>query len=102
MGGLRIVTYNYREIKSSLPVIHELCTDNDIVQLQETLLCSHNVHFINSLHSDFYGGLCIMWRKSLGSFVTLKQYTERIIGVEVTGSTILLLLNVYLPYDNNT
>ncbi len=58
MGGLRIVTYNYREIKSSLPVIHELCTDNDIVLLQETLLCSHNLNFINSLHSDFYPGGC--------------------------------------------
>ncbi len=48
-----------------------------------------------------YGGLCIMWRKPLGSFVTLKQYTERIIGIEVKGSTNLSLLNVYLPYDNN-
>ena len=74
-----------------------------------TLLCSHNLHFINSIHSDFYaggctsvnsservimgrpyGGLCIMWRKPLGSFVTLKQYTERIIGIEVKGSTNLL------------
>ena len=43
-----------------------------------------------------------MWRKPLGSFVTLKQYTKRIIGIEVKGSTNLLLLNVYLPYDNNT
>ena len=43
-----------------------------------------------------------MWRKALGSFVTLKQYTERINGIEVKGSTTLLLLNVYLPYDNNT
>ena len=43
MGGLRIVTYNCRGIKSSLPVIHELCADNDIVLLQETLLCSHNL-----------------------------------------------------------
>ena len=48
-----------------------------------------------------YGGLCIMWRKLLGSFVTLKQYTERIIGIEVKGFTNLLLLD-YLPYDNNT
>ena len=119
---LRIVSYNCRGIKSSLPVINELCTDNYIVLLQETLLCSHNLHFINSIHSDFYaggctsvdsservimgrpyGGLCIMWRKPLGPFVTLKQYdTQRIIGIEVKGSTNLLLLNVYLPYDNNT
>ena len=35
MGGLRIVTYNCRGITSSLPVIHELCADNDIVLLQE-------------------------------------------------------------------
>ena len=43
-----------------------------------------------------------MSKKPLGSFVTLKQYTERIIGIEVKWSTILLLLNVYLPYDNTT
>ena len=35
MGGLRIVTYDCRGIKSSLPVIHELCTDNDIVLLRK-------------------------------------------------------------------
>ena len=59
MGGLRIVTYNCRGIKSSLPVIHELCTDNDIFLLQGTVLCSHNIHLINSLHSEFYAGGCI-------------------------------------------
>ena len=31
---------------------------NDIVLLQETLLCSHNLHSINSIHSDFYAGGC--------------------------------------------
>ena len=101
--------------------LNPLCTDNNIVLLQETLLCSHNLHFIKSIHSDFYAGgctsvdsservimgrpygvLCIMWRKALGSLVTLKQYTERIMVIEVKGSTNLLLLNVYLPYDNNT
>ena len=120
MDKLRIVSYNCRGIKSSLPVIHELCTDNDIVLPQETLLWRHNLHFINSIHSDCYaggctsvdsservvmgrpyGGLWILWRKPLGPFVTLKQYTERIICIEVKGSTNLLLLNVYLPYDNN-
>ena len=59
MDKLRIVSYNCRGIKSSLPVIHEVCTDNDIVLLQETLPCSHNLHFINSIHSDFYAGGCI-------------------------------------------
>ena len=58
MCGLRIVTYNCRGIKSSLPVIRELCTDNGIVLLQETLLCSHNLHFINSIHSDCHAGGC--------------------------------------------
>ena len=119
MDKLRIVSYNCRGIKSSLPVIHELCTDNDIVILQETLLCSHNLHFINSMHSGLYasvdsgervimgrpyggGGALYYVAKPLGSFVTLKQYTEKIIGIEVKWSTNLLLLNVYLPYDNNT
>ena len=49
-----------------------------------------------------YIGLWGLWSDMSGSFVTLNQYTERIIGAEVKGSTNLLLLNVCLLYDNNT
>ena len=59
MDKLIIVSYNCRGIKSSLPVIHELCSDNDIVLMQETLLCSHNIHCINAIHSDFYAGVVL-------------------------------------------
>ena len=78
MGGLRIVTYNCRGIKSSLPVIHELCTDNGVVLLQETLLCSHNLHFINSIHSDLYVGGCTSVDALLTCLGCLRRRTRSI------------------------
>ena len=43
----------------------------------------------------FFGG------KTLGYVKTIK-YSDRIYDVELTGSDKLVILNVYLPYDNNT
>ena len=39
--------------------------------------------------------------KTLGYVKTLK-YSDRIYGIELTGSDKLLVLHVYLPYDNNS
>ena len=41
------------------------------------------------------------WIKTLG-YVKTKKYSDRIDGVELTCSDKLHILNVYLPYDNNS
>ena len=97
-----------------------MCESNDIILLQETMLCSHNVDMIHTIHPDFYaggcssvnseefiltsrphGGLAVHWRKTLG-YVKTKTYSDRIYGIELTGSDKLVIFNVYLPYDNNS
>ena len=47
------------------------------------------------------GRLAVLWRKTLGCVKT-KKYSDRIYGIEFTGPVKLVILNVYLPYDNNS
>ena len=117
---LNIVNYNCRGIKSSIPLQWKMCESNDIILHQETMLCSHNPDMIRTIHSDFYaggrssinshdfiltgrphGGLAVLWRKTLG-YIKTKKYSDRIYGIELTGSEKLLILNVYLPCENNS
>ena len=118
MDTLRIVSYNCRGIKSSIPLLGIICESNDIIILQETMLWSHNIDMIHTIHPDFYaggcssvnseefilsgrphGGLAVLWRKTLGCVKT-KNYSDRIYGIELTGSDKPVILNV--DYDNNS
>ena len=120
MDKLIIVSYNCRGIASSIHLLGKICESNDIILLQETTLCSHNLDMIGTIYPAFYaggcssvnseefiltgrphGGLTVLWRKTLGCVKT-KKYSDRIYGVELTGSDKLVILNVYLPYDNNS
>ena len=51
-----------------------------------------------------FGGLAILWRKSLGSLCTVTLTDDsRLMQIDVKiNSQIITLLNVYLPYDNGT
>ena len=117
---LKIVSYNCRGIKSSIPLLWKMCDSNDIILLQETMICSHNLDMIHTIHPDFYaggcssinsdeyilngrshGGLAVLWRKTIG-YVKTKKYSDLIYGIELTGSNKILILNVYLPQDNNS
>ena len=103
-----------------MPVLGKMCESNDIIIRQETMLCSHNRDMIHTIHPDFYaggcssgnseeliltgrphGGLVVLWRKTIGCVKT-KKYSDRIYGIELMGSDKLVILNVYLPYDNNS
>ena len=43
-----------------------------------------------------HGGLAVLWRKTFGCVKT-KKHSDRIYGIELTGSDKLVILNVYLP-----
>ena len=58
MNKLKIVKYNCRGIKSSKPVLGKICESNDIILPEETMLCSHNLDMIHTIHPDFYAGGC--------------------------------------------
>lgn len=89
--------------------------------LQETWLSKQELSNISSLHPDFYGrgvaayddsngllvgrpygGLAILWRKTLGTICKVSDVgDERLLLLELTSCNgPISLLNVYLPYDN--
>jgi exonuclease III len=54
MDKLRIATFNCRSAKSSLYEIKKLCSECDIIFLQETWLSSQEYHILESIDSNFY------------------------------------------------
>ena len=101
-----------------IPLLKEVCMQHDVLLLQETWLTPYNIDFLDNVHEDFlcysisavridrplvgrpYGGLSVLWRKSLGIKFSPKTYDDsRILGLSLDTSTRkLLILNVYLPY----
>ena len=53
--NLRITSLNCYGIKTSLYQVYELCEKSDIVFLQETLLFTHELSILSTLHTDFEG-----------------------------------------------
>ena len=101
--------------------INSLCNTHDILVLQETWLASDELHALKTLHPLFdgkgitamdsesgimmgrpFGGLGIMWRKSISvSCKTICYNDPRIMGLElITNKGKILLINVYLPYQS--
>ena len=118
IGSLKIVSFNCCGVTNKLPVIKDLCEDNDIVLLQETWLMSHNIGILDGVHQDCtaystsavdctqalvgrpHGGLSVLWKKHLSSYVNISLFDDtRILGIDLSISgKILHILNVYLPY----
>ena len=120
---LRIASYNCRNVNTSVDNIRQLCDNNDIIFLQETWLTDEELTELMCMHVDFYadgvssmtpdreilsgrpfGGLGIMWRKSLGSCITIEKYDDhRLMAVHFdNGSCTLLAVNMYMPYDDRS
>ena len=85
---LRISSFNCRSIKSSIESVRNLCLSHDVVLLQEHWLTTDELHILSNIHNDFYafgvsaidtenvitagrpyGGVAILWRKSLGNSI---------------------------------
>ena len=119
---MRISSYNCQSSKRNVGGIQLLCNHSDIIFLQEHWLFPTDLPSLNMIHTDFmsfgissmnvadgivlgrpYGGVAVMWRKSLASKVKPVLFDDdRIIGLECVFDNIrLLLLGVYLPYNCN-
>ena len=94
---------------------------NDIVVLQETWLVDSETEFLSTISEDFYsngissvntsvqalsgrpyGGLGILWRKSLGEKCNILQLRDnRMLGIEFTckDNVEICFVNMYMPYD---
>ena len=125
--GLRIVTYNCRSVKSSIGSVQQLCSNSDIVMLQEHWLLPDDVGFLSSIDADFvafgssavdtqsnlltgrpYGGTAILCRRTLAASAKLMTNTgSRITAVEMKVSdskveSSILLISVYMPTDSGS
>ena len=117
---LKICSYNCGGLKRELPHVNQLCTSHDIILLQETWMYRQDLPQLNSVHKDFlgagvtcvdlsdgpvlgrpYGGLAVLWRRSLASAVrVLNVNCTRIMAVAVdTRDSPILIINVYMPCD---
>ena len=118
---LKIASFNCKSLKRSINAVEDLCTKNDIVLLQETWLTKQDLHLLKSVNQNFngegisnvdlcngpllgrpYGGLAILWKKSLDLSCSFLRYDDDcVIGLEIdyNRNGNLLLLNCYLPYE---
>jgi exonuclease III len=118
--NFKSVSWNCYGLKSSLYDITQLCQTYDLILLQEHWLRADELHMINSIHSDFigqgvsamnteeciisgrpYGGVCVLWRKSLAKYISVQCFDDdRIIGCTVNiGGMSMQFINVYMPYQ---
>ena len=120
--SLRVTSYNCRTLKSSIDNVRQLCDTHDIIFLQETWLSNDELSLLKCLHADFYadgvsamdttsgiligrpfGGIGILWRKSIGACIQVHKYNTRVMGIEFdNGNRKLLAVNIYMPYDNRS
>ena len=116
---LHICSFNCHSFKNSLNAITSLCDNYDIVFLQETWLAKFELPLLNQTHKDFlgcgisafnssdsllcgrpFGGLGVLWKKSLQSSIKVLCVSERIMQINLmTTVGHVSLFNVYLPTD---
>ena len=96
---VKIKSFNCCGVKNKLPIIHLLCDSVDILLLQETWIMPDEVRCLDNVHLDFnvfsrssvnnqsllsgrpYGGLSILWRKSLDLSVSVVDFEDnRLLG----------------------
>ncbi|VVC97648.1 unnamed protein product [Leptidea sinapis] len=119
--NITLATFNCRSVKRSAEQIKELSENVDILALQETWLPPHDLGFVNGLSQHFscfaksavdtstgilkgrpYGGLPLMWRKSLFPSVSIIDCTsDKLAAVQIDlGGRHILVMTVYLPFDD--
>ena len=123
---IRICSFNMHRFNNSESYLHNLCSSNDMIFVQEHWLLSSQLHKFDNIHSDFgfygcssldkvcsqgllcgrpYGGVGVLYRKNLSSNITVVgQHDEgRAIAISlVLENQVLLLFGVYMPCDDGT
>lgn len=117
---LKICTYNCKNVKSSCEELANCIKEFDIVFLQETWLMENELTFLSKISDEYYaagitsmdssngivtgrpyGGMGILWRKSIGSHCNIIKYPNetRLMAIEFRARDYkVLFINAYLPY----
>lgn len=114
------LSFNCKGLSRSMDCIRNLCQSADIIALQETWLLQHDIPLLGTIDADFayagntavdlsagvlrgrpYGGVALLWRKSLFPCVSLIQCKSvRLIGIKVSMSErSMIIFSVYMPTD---
>jgi exonuclease III len=118
LGDITLCSYNCRGIKNAFHAINNMCSQHDIIFIQEHWLLPCDLALLNTIHSDFvsvglsavdissnilvgrpYGGTAILYRKNLADRIkSIVTDESRITGIQLeTSFGPTLLLNVYMP-----
>ena len=118
--GLKTVSFNCHGLKSSTFEIKDLCSNHDIIFLQETWLFEQELTLLSNIHPEFegcgvsgmdsenhlltgrpFGGIGILWKKSISKFVKSITFDDsRLLGVQITyNQETFVFINVYLPFQ---
>jgi exonuclease III len=94
-SGLRIATFNMHGFNNSWHYLQHLSKSCDIIFIQEHWLANSKLHYLDSINDEFimhaksgmdaasddriltgrpYGGVAVMWRKSLCNNVSLCKH----------------------------
>ena len=119
MNDLRITSINCHGVKGRKQTLEEVCNCSDIVAVQEHWLTPDELPLLSGIHPDFrahgasamdpsagllvgrpYGGVALMWRKSLDSIVSvIKTENDRVAAVKLSNiESHMLIICVYCPY----
>ena len=110
--------WNWWGVKNKLRYIKHICNEIDVI-LQETWLMPYEIDMMNGVHDNFaavltssvdpgvllmgqpYGGLTILWWKSLVSGCESVFFDDHMmLGIKFGAeANMILLMNVYLPYN---
>ena len=95
VSALNIVSFNCNGVLGKLPAINELCLRADIVMLQETWHMPSQAVLFERINPGFaaysvsavddsellsgrpYGGLVILWRKTLGFYSKIIRFEDK-------------------------
>lgn len=126
MSDFKLASYNLHGWKDSNAALFDLCSNNDVVFIQEHWLLPYNLDIINFWDSSFnchvvsgivdvdnyamrggrpYGGIGFLWRKSATFNIKLISVDDqhRLMAIEVNlGKHKIVIIGVYFPcYVNN-
>ena len=52
--NIKICSFNYRSVKSSMAEVQQLCDTHDLVLLQEHWLLPNELQLLSGIHVDFF------------------------------------------------
>lgn len=116
----KMVSFNCKNVKRSSESIKDLCKSCDIIALQETWLLPEEISYLGNIDIDFgstgtsaidtsagilvgrpFGGVAILWRKSVFSDVSvIKTDNPRVCAIKlICNNRTIIVMSVYMPTE---